>query len=82
MKLAFPAGEQLPTLLQKVDLYLESAETYKLVIVKLFLAIFCCTIVTLMGSGDLLEQYDLPVNLYTEVKYVHAAILKAGASIS
>lgn len=27
-----------------------------------------------MGSGDSLEQYDLPVNLYTEVKYVHAAI--------
>lgn len=53
MKLAVPAGGQLPTLLQKVDLYLESAETYKLDIVKPFLAIFCCTIVTLMGSGDL-----------------------------
>jgi hypothetical protein len=74
MKLAFPAGEQLPTLLEKVDSFLESAETYKLDIVKPFLANFRCTIVTLMGSGDLHEQYDLPTKLYTEAKYVHAAI--------
>lgn len=74
MKLALPAGEQLPTLLQKVDSYLESVEFYKLDVAKSFLSNHRCTIVTLMGSGDSLEQYDLPVNIYTEAKYVHDAI--------
>ena len=73
MNLALPAGERLPTLLQKVDSYLESANSHKLYMAKPFLTNFRCTIVSLMGSGDSLEQNDLPLPI-VEAKYVHAAI--------
>jgi hypothetical protein len=68
IKTAVVAGDRLPSLLEKVDYYLEQANTYKNEIAKAYLSVFRGTITTLINKGGSTSSSPLAIDVPTDTE--------------
>ena len=71
IKTAVVAGDRLPSLLEKVDYYLEQANTYQNENAKAYLSIFRGTISTLIDKGDSTSASPLAIDVPTNTANAH-----------
>jgi hypothetical protein len=71
IKTAVVAGDRLPSLLEKVDYYLEQANTYQNEIAKAYLSIFRGTVSTLIDKRQSTRLSPLAIDIPTDTANAH-----------
>jgi hypothetical protein len=71
IKTAVVAGDMLPSLLEKVDYYLEQANTYQNEIAKAYLSIFRGTVSTLIDKRQSTRLSPLAIDIPTDTENAH-----------